>query len=143
MGDLNKAFEIPEGIIVNPDSGGPFITGGTLSPVGFDLPIGTLFFQVVSNGALLWQKVGLGADDWVKTFLQPEIRPNKAVENSFLVLANDELCVFQDGCFEIKLRTGQKEFVFFNTLEVPIDTLLGVKLNTCVGVNNEFGQIEN
>lgn len=66
MTNVNKAFSVEEGIIVDELNGGPFYTGGTASPIGQGLPSNTVYTQTVAGGILLWQKYGAGdtASDW-------------------------------------------------------------------------------
>lgn len=61
--NVDKAFEVENGIDVE---GGPFYTGGPLSPVGQGLPDRTVYVQTIGSGVLVWQKFGVGdtASDW-------------------------------------------------------------------------------
>lgn len=68
--NLSKAFSIPNGLIINEELNGPLITGGPSSPVGLDLPIGTVYFQPIGAGFDLWQKSGALVSNWeVKEFV--------------------------------------------------------------------------
>ena len=62
--DIDKAYSVDNGLIIDEDTGGPFYTGGTASPVGLDLPEKTFYLQTVSGGVLLWRKYGVGVNDW-------------------------------------------------------------------------------
>lgn len=69
MVDLRKAFEVNEGILVNLEnagtfSEGPFLTGGTISPVGLNLPEKTIYLQNTAAGIIIWRKFGNGVNDW-------------------------------------------------------------------------------
>ena len=59
--DIDKALEAEQGFLVE---SGPFYTGGTASPVGLDLPTGTLYLQDTASGVLLFRKFGAGVNDW-------------------------------------------------------------------------------
>lgn len=64
--DINRAFEILNGLAVNPDevTDGPFYTGGPMSPIGLDLPERTFYIQNISGGVIIWRKFGTGVNDW-------------------------------------------------------------------------------
>ena len=66
---LNQArvHEVENGLRINDgDSQGPIFTGGPLSPVGLDFPIGTFYVQNNGTGAVIWRKYAAGVNDWVK-----------------------------------------------------------------------------
>ena len=67
--DVNKAFEVINGVLVNENSAGnviegPFYTGGPNSPVGLNLPEKTVYVQNKIDGMLIWRKFGNGVNDW-------------------------------------------------------------------------------
>lgn len=64
MTDITRAYEIEYGVIPNPDSGGPFITGGSASPIGLALDISTIYIQTFSTGIRIWKKFDTGNSDW-------------------------------------------------------------------------------
>jgi len=66
--DVDKAFSVPDGMIVDEDNDGPFYTGGATSPIGQGLPFNTVYCQTLAAGQLIWKKVGAGdtASDWRK-----------------------------------------------------------------------------
>jgi hypothetical protein len=63
---LDKAFSVDNGLVIDEDNLGPFVTGGASSPVGQDLPRGqTLYIQsVASDRVVIWQRFGAGVNDW-------------------------------------------------------------------------------
>lgn len=65
MVDINKAHEISEGLQI---TDGPFITGGSASPVGLSLPQSTVYIQQTSMGIEFWKKFDAGNNDWAKIF---------------------------------------------------------------------------
>lgn len=66
MVDINKAFEDTFGFRI---PNGPFITGGTASPVGLDLPTNTIYIQNKVDGSTIWEKVGPDQNnDWRELF---------------------------------------------------------------------------
>jgi len=62
MTNANKALDADYGFLVN---NGPFFTGGASSPVGLDLPVGTIYGQTASTGLKLWRKYNTGVNDWI------------------------------------------------------------------------------
>ena len=62
--DINKAYSVDNGVIIDEENGGPFYTGGTASPVGLDLPTQTFYVQPTAGGPILWRKFGVGVNDW-------------------------------------------------------------------------------
>lgn len=64
MSNIDRAFSIPNGVLIDENNGGPFITGGTPSPVGLDLPIGTTYIRPVGSGVEIWKKFGATVNDW-------------------------------------------------------------------------------
>lgn len=67
--DVNKAFEVLNGVLVNENSAGnviegPFYTGGPDSPVGLNLPANTIYTQNKTDGVVIWQKFNNGVNDW-------------------------------------------------------------------------------
>ena len=68
MIDVSESFEASNGFTIidtNPDnSEGPFVTGGSSTPIGLDLPQRTLYIQQTSNGVDLWRKYGLAVNEW-------------------------------------------------------------------------------
>lgn len=64
MSEVNRALDSQFGFKVE---NGPFITGGTLSPVGLDCPVETLYYQTTSTGSVLWRKYGTGVNDWIRS----------------------------------------------------------------------------
>lgn len=66
--DPNKVFEAQSGFrVLDGVTEGPIYTGGPVSPVGLDFPIGTLYVENSSTGPMLWKKYGSGVNDWTKT----------------------------------------------------------------------------
>lgn len=59
---FDRAFESEDGFLVSGD--GPFFTGGAASPVGLDLPISTLYTQVLASGVVLWKHNSSDPNDW-------------------------------------------------------------------------------
>ena len=69
MINIEKSFEVTDGILVNEDSGGnyiegPFYTGGPSIPKGLDLPKNTIYIQNKVDGIVIWRKFGNNVDDW-------------------------------------------------------------------------------
>jgi hypothetical protein len=64
--DISRAFEVSNGVILNNDSDieGPFLTGGSSSPIGLDLPLRTIYFRNDTNKIKIYLKVGLTVNDW-------------------------------------------------------------------------------
>jgi hypothetical protein len=62
--DIDKAFAVTNGLLVDESLNGPFYTGGTVSPIGLDLPQSTFYLQTVTGGVLIWRKFGAGVNDW-------------------------------------------------------------------------------
>jgi len=64
--DIDKAFEITNGVVTNPDTNteGPFYTGGPSDPTGLDLPERTFYLQNSAGGVVIWRKFGAGVNDW-------------------------------------------------------------------------------
>lgn len=60
--NFNRAFEADNGFLVSDTN--TFFTGGTSSPVGLDLPQGTLYTQETVSGINIWKKYGLLANEW-------------------------------------------------------------------------------
>lgn len=69
--DVTKAFEVEDGFLIED---GPFITGGTASPIGVDCPVSTLYIQSGANGNVLWRKWNTGVNDW-----RPEANTDRLV----------------------------------------------------------------
>lgn len=61
---FKNAHSVSDGMIVDEENGGPFYTGGAASPVGLDLPVSTLYTQVLSTGVILWKHNSTDPDDW-------------------------------------------------------------------------------
>lgn len=64
MINVNELQEIENGIKITDDQGGdvgPVLTGGVDSPIGLDLPEGSLYLR--TNGET-WRKSGAGINDW-------------------------------------------------------------------------------
>lgn len=61
MINADRAFETDFGIQL---SDGVLIVSGAASPVGLDLPVGTVYFQVSSLGHVVWRKWGLNVANW-------------------------------------------------------------------------------
>lgn len=57
----DKAFETDDGFTIKD---GPFITGGTSSPVGLDAPVGTIYIQTATDGVKLWKHFTTNVADW-------------------------------------------------------------------------------
>ena len=66
MNDYDKALSIDNGLIVDEENSGPFLTGGVASPIGLDLPTETIYLQPTSGGTEIWRKFGVGVNDWRK-----------------------------------------------------------------------------
>jgi hypothetical protein len=67
--NVDKAFEVNSGVVVNDESSGntvegPFFTGGPNIPLGLNLPEKTIYNQVKSDGIVVWRKFGNGINDW-------------------------------------------------------------------------------
>lgn len=61
MTDITRAFETKYGFRLE---NGLFITGGTASPVGLDLPVDTVYARDTANGIVFWHKFNTGVNDW-------------------------------------------------------------------------------
>jgi len=62
--DVSKAFSVDNGFIIDEENGGPFITGGTASPIGLDLPTSTIYVRPTATGVETWKKYNTGVNDW-------------------------------------------------------------------------------
>lgn len=67
--DVDKAFEVTSGLVVNDRANGntvegPFYTGGPNSPIGLNLPNRTIYTQTKDNGLIVWRKYGNEPEDW-------------------------------------------------------------------------------
>lgn len=60
----DNAQSVNDGLIVDEEGGGPFFTGGSASPVGLDLPVSTLYTQVLASGVILWKHNSTDINDW-------------------------------------------------------------------------------
>ncbi len=61
---IENAFEFEEGAHITNDDDNLFVTGGSVNPIGMDLPIYTFYLEVRPTGFTTWQKFGAGVDDW-------------------------------------------------------------------------------
>lgn len=88
--NINKAFSVENGVIVDEPNGGPFFTGGTASPVGLDLPTQTIYVRPTANGPEIWRKFGAGTSDWRQLSAQdiPAINTLMQQSNTQTVLDN-------------------------------------------------------
>lgn len=63
----NRVFEAEGGFrVLDGTTEGPIYTGGPLSPVGLDFPVGTFYVQNNGTGAVIWRKWNTGVNDWVR-----------------------------------------------------------------------------
>lgn len=67
--DVDKAFEVTSGLIVNDRADGntvegPFYTGGPSTPIGLNLPETSIYVQTKADGIIVWRKFGNGINDW-------------------------------------------------------------------------------
>lgn len=62
MNDINRAFDVSNGIVIDE---GTFLTGGANSPLGLDLPVDTLYIQNKTDGILIWRKFSSDINDWL------------------------------------------------------------------------------
>lgn len=62
--NIDDAFEVDNGIILDESTGLPYITGGLSSPVGLDLPEETLYLQGTNSGFVLWKKYNDNPNSW-------------------------------------------------------------------------------
>jgi hypothetical protein len=63
----SKVFEAQNGFrVLDNGTEGPIYTGGPVSPVGLDFPVGTFYVQNNGTGAVVWRKYNTGVNDWVK-----------------------------------------------------------------------------
>lgn len=62
MTNLDRAYELNNGIVITED--GAYLTSGSSSPVGLDLPVRTIYLQESASGILIWKKFGTGVNDW-------------------------------------------------------------------------------
>jgi hypothetical protein len=62
MTNLNRAYEVNNGIVINED--GAYLTSGSSSPVGLDLPVRTIYLQLTASGLIYWRKFAAGVNDW-------------------------------------------------------------------------------
>ena len=62
--DLNKAFELDDGIILGNGVG---VISDSFSPVGvLDSPISTFYIQKLGDGFKIWEKVAAGINGWLE-----------------------------------------------------------------------------
>lgn len=64
MTNRDRAYEVENGVLINAESGGPFITGGSADPTGLDLPTSTIYIRDTSEGIVFWKKFDTGVNDW-------------------------------------------------------------------------------
>lgn len=64
--NITRALEAENGLAVvdNDGTAGVFITGGSASPVGLDLPQKSIYFQAITGGIVIWQKFGNAPSEW-------------------------------------------------------------------------------
>lgn len=63
--DESNAFEAENGIQISDNNNvGPFITGGSASPVGLDLSVNTIYVQNNGSKPIIWQKYGALVSEW-------------------------------------------------------------------------------
>jgi len=60
--DPDKAFEVPNGIILS--EGGAGLFSGSGSPQGFDAPVGSWYYE--TSGPDLWHKEDVGPNGWTQ-----------------------------------------------------------------------------
>jgi hypothetical protein len=115
MFDALKAFAIPNGLRINEEDGGPFITGGPPSPVGLDAPIGTIYFQTIANGFNLWEKFGPAVGNWqIKQFVAKELITEFFSSNS---ISTTTSTTFQNKINATTLPLGSGQYAIFWALE--------------------------
>jgi hypothetical protein len=99
----DRAFELPDGVIVN-DAAGVF--SGYDSPVGLDLPLGSLYLQNQGTGKI-WQKSGLSVGNWTDLTLGGGGTPSEEfsiniVDRNTTILPKRQMIIFQ----ELKIEAG-------------------------------------
>lgn len=63
--DVNKAFEVDsDGILIED---GPYVIGGSASPVGIDAPLKTIYIQEETDGIKIWKHFTTNPNDWQTT----------------------------------------------------------------------------
>lgn len=88
--DPNKVFEAQSGFrVLDGATEGPIYTGGPVSPVGLDFPVGSFYVQNNATGAVIWRKWGASLNDWIKAspvdFYQTASAPAETSTTSNLV----------------------------------------------------------
>lgn len=66
--ELEKAFSIERGLIIDEETTKLLFTGGSSQPLGKDLPVSTIYTQTTASGIVLWRKIGAGVNDWEPIF---------------------------------------------------------------------------
>ena len=102
--DIDKAFEVDFGVVVNFDDNteGPFYTGGPSNPFGLNLPDRTIYVQHDASGIIIWRKFGNNVNDWA---IQDRILRNTINEDLYIPADNTTLlnsitfdnCLYIDG----------------------------------------------
>lgn len=113
--NIDQAFSVQDGIRINEELEGPFITGGSSAPTGLDLPVGTIYFQPIGTGFDLWEKFGALATDWiVKEFVANALITEFFASNAISTTTSD---VFIDkiNATTVDLPLGQ--YAIFWSLE--------------------------
>jgi hypothetical protein len=78
---FDRAFEINNGIVLNPDSGqGTYVIGGSASPIGISAPIETIYLRNTLTKPRIYLKVGSGNSDWRELSAQ-DIPFNNSIAN--------------------------------------------------------------
>jgi len=113
--EIAKAFAVSSGLRINESLEGPFITGGPSSPVGLDLPIGTIYFQPIASGFELWEKRGALSSEWsLKQFV------SKALVTEFFsstAISSTTSTTFQNKINETSISLEAGRYAIFWALE--------------------------
>jgi hypothetical protein len=88
MTNLSRAYELENGLKLGEE--GPYVTGGSSTPVGLDLPELTIYIQNIADGNIIWRKFGTGVNDWRKLSHQ-DVSALNALDENLLVETNRSL----------------------------------------------------